>query len=74
MHPLKTQKTTIHGTSYRFQEEDAADVTSFAPFGPCKNTRQFLSSETEHSTINVGTENCTNTTKKEEALTTRPSP
>ena len=72
--PPENTKTTIHGTTYRFQEEDAADGTSFAPFGPCKNTPQFLSSETEHSTINAGTENCTNTTKKEEDLTTRLSP
>ena len=57
MHPLsKTQETTNYGTSYRFQQEDAADGTSFAPFGPCKNTRQFPSSMAEHSTINTSTE------------------
>ena len=55
MYPLKTQETTNYGTTYRFQEEDGADGTSFAPFGPCKSTRQFPSSETQHSTINTGT-------------------
>ena len=71
MYHLKTQKTTIPGTTYRFQEEDAADGTSFAAFGPCENSRQFPSSETENSSIIPGTENCTNTTKKEQDLTTR---
>ena len=42
MYPLKTQETTNYGTTYRFQEEDAADGFSIAPFGPCKSTRQFL--------------------------------
>ena len=55
MYPLKTQKTTNYGTTYRFQEEDAADGTSFAPFRPCKSTRQFPSSETQHRTINTST-------------------
>ena len=43
----------IYGTSYRSQEGDAADGTSFVPFGPCRSTRQFLPSETKHSTINM---------------------
>ena len=67
-------KKAIHWTTYRFQEEDAADGTSFAPSDPGRITRQFFSSETEHGTINAGTKNCTNTTKKEEDLTTRLSP
>ena len=54
-YPLKTQETTNYGTTYRFQEDHAADGTSFAPFGPCKSTRQFPSSETNYSTINTGT-------------------
>ena len=70
--PWKRNK--IPATTYRFQEEDAADGTSCALFGPCKNTRRFPSSETEHSTINAGAENCTNRTKKEEDFTTRLSP
>ena len=56
MYPLKIQERTIHGTTYRFQEEDAAGGTSFAPSGPSKSTRQFPSSETKHRTINTGTE------------------
>ena len=48
-------KKAIHWTVYRFQEEDAADGTSFAPSDPSRSTRQFPSSETEHSTINTGT-------------------
>ena len=48
------KETTIHGTTYRFREEDAADGTSFAPSGPCKSIRQFPSSKTEHSTVNGG--------------------
>ena len=55
MYPLKIRETKIYGTTYRFQEEDAEDETSFAPFGPCKSTRQFPSSETQHRTINTGT-------------------
>ena len=38
-------------TTYKFQEGDAADGTSFVPFGPCRSTRQFPSSETKHSTV-----------------------
>ena len=66
--PFKTHETTIYGTTYRFQEEDAADGTSFAPFGPCKRTRQFLSSETQHSTIITGTESAPTRPKKRETL------
>ena len=46
---------TIYGTTYRFQEEDAADGTSFAPSGPSRSTRQLLSSKLKHSTKNAGT-------------------
>ena len=67
MYPLKTQETS-YGTTYRFQEGDAADGTSFVPFRPCKKTRQFPSSETEDSTINEGMRKCTNTTKKRMTL------
>ena len=48
-------KKAIHWTTYRFQERDAADGTSFAPSDPSRSTRQFPSSETEHGTINTGT-------------------
>ena len=68
MYPLKTQETTNYGTTYRFQEEDAADGTSFAPFGPCKSTRQFPSSETQHSTIITGTESAPTRPKMREIL------
>ena len=68
LYPLKTQETKIYGTTYRFQEGDAADGTSFAPFGPCKSTRQFPSSEIQHSTINTGTENASTRPKKRKAL------
>ena len=56
MYPIKTQETINYGTTYKLQEEDAGDGTSFAPFCPCKSTRQFPSSETQHSTIITGTE------------------
>ena len=64
MYPLKTQEAT-YGTTNRCQEEDAADGTSFAPFGPCRSTRQFPSSETEHSAINTGTESAPTRPKRE---------
>ena len=66
--PPSALKTTIYGTTYRFQEEDAADGTSFAPFGPYKSTRQLPSSETQHSTINAGTESAPTRPKKRETL------
>ena len=69
--PPPWKRNKMHGTTYRFQEGDAADGTSFVPFGPCRSTRQFPSSKTKHSTMNAGTENCTNMTKQEEDLTTR---
>ena len=56
MYPLRRQETS-YGTTYRFQEEDAADGTSFAPSSPSRSTRQFPSSETEDSTINAGMKN-----------------
>ena len=46
----------MHGSTYRFQEEDAADGTSFEPSDPGQSTRQFPSSETKQSIINAGTE------------------
>ena len=61
---LKTKETAIYGTTYRFQEEDAADGTSFAPSDPSRSTRQFSSSETQYSTINTGTENAPTRPKK----------
>ena len=51
----QVSRNQIHWITYRFQEEDAADGTSFAPSDPSRSTRQFPSSETEHSTINTGT-------------------
>ena len=68
MYPLKTQETTIYGTTYRFKEEDARDGTSLAPFGPRKSTRQSPSFETEHSTINTGKESAPTRSKKRETL------
>ena len=35
----------MYGTTYRFQEEDAADGTSFAPSDQGRSTRQFPSSK-----------------------------
>ena len=70
--PLRAQgntRETIYGTTYRFQEEDAADGTSFAPSDQGRRTRHFLSSKTKHSTINTGMESAT-TRPKEEDLTT----
>ena len=52
--PLEEKQ--IHGPTHRFQEGDATDGTSCVPSGPCKSTRQFLSSETQHGTIKSGTE------------------
>ena len=67
------KETTIHGTTYRFQEGDAADGISFVPFGPCRSTRHFPSSETQHGIINTGTGVHLHD-QKEEDLTTRLSP
>ena len=66
--PFRTHETTVYGTTFRFQEEDAADGTSFAPFDLCKSTRQFLSSETQHSTINASTESAPTRPKKKKTL------
>ena len=54
MPPPPWKRNKMHGTTYRFQEGGAADGTSFVPFGPCRSTRQFLSSEAKHSTVNMG--------------------
>ena len=70
-HDAPWKRNQMHGTTHRFQEGDAADGTSFVPFVPCRSTLQFPSSKTKHSTMNAGTENCTNMTKQEEDLTTR---
>ena len=51
----RKHKKKVYGTTYRFQEEVAADGTPFAPSDPSRSTRQFPSSETKHSTINTGT-------------------
>ena len=51
--PTGTGKTNV--TTYRFQEGDAADGTSCEPSGPCRNIRQFPSSETQRNTIKTGT-------------------
>ena len=45
----------MYGTTYRFQEEDAADGNSFEPSDPGRSTRQFPSSEKSQGTINAGT-------------------
>ena len=71
--PLKTKEALVYGTTYRFQEEDAADGTSFAPSGPDRSTRQFPSSETKCSIINTGTK-VHQHDQKEGELTTRLSP
>ena len=52
---LEIKEALIYGTTYRFQEEDAADGTSCVPSGPCRSTRQFPSPETQHGTIKRGT-------------------
>ena len=42
-------KEQMYGTTYRFQEEDAADGSSFAPSDQGRSTRQFPSSETSQA-------------------------
>ena len=37
----------MYETTYRFQEENAADGTSSAPFDPSRSTRQFHSSKNQ---------------------------
>ena len=44
----------MFGTTYIFQEEDAADGTSFELSDPGRSTRQFPS-EKSQGTINAGT-------------------
>ena len=44
----------MYGTTYRFQEEDAADGTSFEPSDPGRSIRQNPPSETKQSRINAG--------------------
>ena len=58
-------KKAIYGTFYRFEEEDAADGTSFAPSDPSRSTRQFASSETKHSTMNTSTTSAPTRQKKD---------
>ena len=45
----------MYGTTYRCQEEYAADGTSFEPSDPRRSTRQFPSSERKQTTVNAGT-------------------
>ena len=45
----------MYGTTYRFQEKDAADGISFEPSDPSRSTRQFPSSEKSQGTTNAGT-------------------
>ena len=45
----------MHGTTYRFQEEEAADGISFEPSDPGRTTRRVPSSETKQSIKNAGT-------------------
>ena len=54
--PTPLEEKQIHGPTHRFQEGDATDGTSCAPSGPCRSTRQFPSSETQHGTIKSGAE------------------
>ena len=68
---MKTHQK-MYGTPYRFQEEDAADGTSFAPSDPGRSTRQFPSSE-HHRYSECWYENAP-TRSKEEELTTTLSP
>ena len=62
----------LYGTIYRFQEEDEADATSFAPSDQGRNTRQFPSSE-HHKDNKFGYESAP-TQSKEEDFTTKISP
>ena len=48
-------KEQMYGTTYKNQEKDAADGTSFEPSDPGRDTRQFPSSETSQCTMNAGT-------------------
>ena len=50
----------MYGTTYGFQEEDAADGTSFAPSDAGRSTRQFPSSKTSQSQ-KMRVRKCTNT-------------
>ena len=51
--PTETQRK-IYGITYRFQEEDVADGSSFEPSDSSRSTRQFLSSERKQSILNAG--------------------
>ena len=64
--------TEVSGATHRFQEEDAANEISWAPFGPSRSTRLFLFSE-HHKYKKQGLENALIQSKEEE-LTTRLSP
>ena len=72
--PLRAYVNSVkmYGTTYRFQEEEAADGTSFAPSDPSRSTRQFPHSK-RHRYIKRGYENAP-TQSKDEHLTTRLSP
>ena len=67
----ETEGTNVRIT-YRFEEEDAEDGTSFAPSDPSRSTRQFPSSK-HHKYNECGHESAP-TQSKEEDLTTRLSP
>ena len=53
----------MYGTSYRFQEEDATDGTSFAPFDPGRSTQQFLPSK-HHNCNKCGYESAPTQSKR----------
>ena len=55
----------MYGTTYRFQEEDAADGTSFAPADQGISTRQFPSSKTSQ-VQQMRARKCTNTINEED--------
>ena len=62
--PMETQEKK-YGTTYRFQEEDAADGTSFAPSDQGRSTRQFPSSE-HHKQKTFGYESASMRSKVED--------
>ena len=68
----REQKESNIWDFYRFQEEDAAGGTSFAPSDPSRRTRQFPFSETKHSTINTGTKSAPAQPKERDPTTRLP--
>ena len=72
--PLRAHRNSakMSGTTYRFQDRDAADGTSFAPSDPGRSTRPSPSSK-HHKYNKSGYEN-TQTRSKQKDLTTRLSP